>query len=88
MFAASLRAGTIAATAGQRSGEWEKAARSVIAQRQNPPRVTLFVNEPKLSTPTHQAFLTARLREAFDLAGVPLVLRYRSSHGEKEAGAP
>lgn len=48
----------------------------------NPPRVTLFVNDPKLSTPTHQAFLTARLREAFDLAGVPLVLRYRSSHGE------
>ena len=51
----------------------------------NPPRVTLFVNNPKLSTPSHQAFLTARLREAFDLAGVPLVLRYRSSHGEKAA---
>ncbi len=48
----------------------------------NPPRVTLFVNDPRLSTPTHQAFLAARLREAFDLAGVPLVLRYRSSHGE------
>ena len=54
---------------------------------QNPPRVTLFVNEPKLSTPTHQAYLAARLREAFDLAGVPLVLRYRSSHGEKESDA-
>ncbi|HAL92890.1 MAG TPA: ribosome biogenesis GTPase Der [Verrucomicrobia bacterium] len=50
---------------------------------QNPPRVTLFVNNPTLSTPSHQAFLTARLREAFDLAGVPLVLRYRSSHGAK-----
>lgn len=48
----------------------------------NPPRVTLFVNDPRLSTPTHQAYLAARLREAFDLAGVPLVLRYRSSHGE------
>lgn len=36
-----------------------------------PPRVTLFVNDPALSTPGHQAFLTARLREAFDLAGVP-----------------
>ena len=53
----------------------------------NPPRVTLFVNDPKLSTPPHQAFLTARLREAFDLAGVPLILRYRSSHGEKERDA-
>lgn len=50
---------------------------------QNPPRVTLFVNQPKLSTPSHQAFLTARLRGAFDLAGVPLILNYRSSHGEK-----
>ena len=55
---------------------------------QNPPRVTLFVNQPELSTPTHQAFLTARLREAFDLAGVPLVLRYRSSHGEKGPDNP
>jgi GTPase len=53
----------------------------------NPPRVTLFVNNPKLSTPTHQAYLTARLRAAFDLAGVPLILRYRSSHGEPQAEA-
>lgn len=53
----------------------------------NPPRVTLFVNDPALSTPGHQAFLAARLRAAFDLAGVPLVLRYRSSHGEKEPRA-
>jgi predicted GTPase len=47
--------------------------------------VTLFVNDPKLSTPTHQAFLAAKIRAAFDLAGVPLVLRYRSSHGERES---
>ncbi len=49
-----------------------------------PPRVTLFVNDPALSTPGHQAFLTARLREAFDLAGVPLILRYRSSHDKSK----
>lgn len=49
----------------------------------NPPRVTLFVNDPTLSTPSHQSFLTARIRGAFDLVGVPLVLRYRSSHGAK-----
>ena len=54
---------------------------------QNPPRVTLFVNDPKLSTPTHQAYLAAKIRGAFDLAGVPLVLRYRSSHGDKETDA-
>ena len=53
----------------------------------NPPRVTLFVNNPKLSNPSHQTYLEARLREAFDLAGVPLVLRYRSSHGEPKAEA-
>lgn len=53
----------------------------------SPPRVTLFVNDPALSTPSHQAFLTSRLRSAFDLAGVPLVLRYRSSHGAKEPAA-
>ena len=46
------------------------------------------MNKPELSTPTHQAFLTGRLREAFDLAGVPLVLRYRSSHGTPEAETP
>ncbi len=49
----------------------------------NPPRVRLFVNDPTLSTPGHQKFLTARLREAFDMAGVPLVLNYRSCHGVK-----
>ena len=49
--------------------------------------MTLFVNDPELSTPSHQAFLTARLRAAFDLVGVPLILRYRSSHGEKEKDA-
>ncbi len=54
---------------------------------QNPPRVTLFVNNPVLSTQTHQSYLTARLRAAFDLAGVPLVMNYRSSHGDKEAGS-
>lgn len=52
----------------------------------NPPRVTLFVNAPELSTPTHQAYLTAKIRAAFDLAGVPLILRYRSSHGEQTPG--
>jgi len=47
-----------------------------------PPRVTLFVNDPALSTPAHQAYLAAKLRGAFQLGGVPIVLQYRSSHGE------
>ncbi len=49
----------------------------------NPPRVTLFVNDPALSTPAHQAYLASKLRTAFALGGVPIVIRYRSSHGEK-----
>jgi len=53
----------------------------------NPPRVRLFVNDPTLSTPQHQSFLTSRLRDAFDLVGVPLVLSYRSCHGPKEPAA-
>lgn len=52
----------------------------------NPPRVTLFVNQPKLNQAAHQSFLEARLREAFDLAGVPLILRYRSSHENAKDG--
>jgi len=53
----------------------------------NPPRVSLFVNDPTLSTPAHQAYLAARLRKAFSLWGVPVVLQYRSSHGEGNAKA-
>jgi GTP-binding protein len=51
-----------------------------------PPRITLFVNDPELSTPAHQTYLTNAIRRAFDLGGVPLVLRYRSSHEERSAG--
>ena len=47
---------------------------------ERPPRVTLFVNDPQLETPRHQAFLLAELRRRFDLGGVPLILKYRSSH--------
>jgi GTP-binding protein len=47
---------------------------------ERPPRVTLFVNDPELETPQHQAFLAGELRRAFDLGGIPLILRYRSSH--------
>ena len=50
----------------------------------NPPRVTLFVNDPSISTPAHQAFIAAKLRKAFSLWGVPVVVQYRSSHGDKK----
>ena len=48
----------------------------------NPPRVAVFVNDPKISTPAHQTYLAGRLRKAFSLWGVPVVMQYRSSHGE------
>jgi GTP-binding protein len=55
---------------------------------ERPPRVTLFVNDPELETPQHQAYLAAALRRAFDLNGVPLILRYRSSHERDGAASP
>ena len=51
-----------------------------------PPRVTLFVNKPELNTPSYQTYLTGRIRNAFELAGVPVILKYRSSH-DKGGGA-
>ena len=45
-----------------------------------PPRITLFVNAPGLATPEYQRYLEGRARGAFELAGVPLEMRYRSSH--------
>ena len=51
-----------------------------------PPRVTLFVNKPELNTPSYQTYLTGRIRNAFELAGVPVILKYRSSHEDKGAG--
>lgn len=55
---------------------------------ERPPRVTLFVNDPELETPRHQAFLLAELRRRFDLGGVPLIVKYRSSHerGDRPGG--
>ena len=38
------------------------------------------MNKPELNTPSYQAYVAGRLRAAFELAGVPVVLRYRSSH--------
>ena len=42
-----------------------------------PVRIRLFVNDPKLATPSFTAHLTARLREQFGLQGAPVVLQYR-----------
>ncbi|GAG17733.1 unnamed protein product, partial [marine sediment metagenome] len=43
-----------------------------------PPTFTLFVNDPKLVTPTYRRFLERNMCEAFDLEEIPISLRLRS----------
>jgi GTP-binding protein len=50
-----------------------------------PPTFVLFCTEPSAVQPSYRRFLENRLRESFDLAGVPLRLRLRkrpSKHDE------
>ena len=44
----------------------------------NPPTFAFFCNSPDLVTDNYQRFLENRLREAFDLTGTPIRLRFRS----------
>jgi GTP-binding protein len=39
-----------------------------------PPRFRLFVNDPELWTPTYEAYLMNRMRDAFSLEGAPILL--------------
>lgn len=51
---------------------------------ERPPCITLFVNDPTLNGSTYHTYLMNRLRKSFNLSGIPLILRYRSSHEKKE----
>lgn len=42
-----------------------------------PPRILLFVNNPKYCAENYLAFLKNTVREAFDLSGVPIVIELR-----------
>jgi GTP-binding protein len=51
-----------------------------------PPTFVLFCTEPSAVQPSYRRFLENRLREQFDLAGVPLRLRLRKRPGREERG--
>lgn len=50
----------------------------------NPPVLTFFCNHPKLADDRFRRFLENRLREAFDLIGTPIVLKFRAKDPKKE----
>ncbi len=49
---------------------------SMVGSR--PPRIRLFVNRPDAAADNYLTFLKKRLREAFELTGVPVVLELRA----------
>lgn len=55
---------------------------------QRPQRVRLYVNDPERCTPAYRQFLLGQLRGALGLEGAPIVLEFRSSHGERESHPP
>lgn len=49
-----------------------------------PIRINIFANEPKVLTPPYRLYLLNQLRRAYGLAGAPIVLAFKSSHGDAE----
>jgi len=49
----------------------------VTQTRTRPPGFTFFANRPGLVDPTFRRYLENRFREAFDLVGTPIVLKFR-----------
>jgi GTP-binding protein len=49
-----------------------------------PPTFVLFCTEPNEVLGSYRRFLEKRLREEFGFAGVPLRLRLRKRHAERE----
>ncbi len=48
-----------------------------------PPTLAIFCTEPRAVQPSYRRFLENRLREQFDLAGVPVRLRLRKRGGDR-----
>ncbi|HMO51941.1 MAG TPA: ribosome biogenesis GTPase Der [Kiritimatiellia bacterium] len=49
-----------------------------------PIRINIFANEPKALTPPYRLYLLNQLRAAYGLEGAPLILAFKSSHGDAE----
>lgn len=48
-----------------------------------PIRINIFANEPRILTKPYRLYLLNQLREAYGLEGAPLVLAFKSSHGDQ-----
>jgi GTP-binding protein len=51
---------------------------------QRPVRLRLYVNDPDRCTTSYRLYLLGQMRKALGLEGAPLVLEFRSSHGDRE----
>ncbi|HMP89364.1 MAG TPA: ribosome biogenesis GTPase Der [Kiritimatiellia bacterium] len=49
-----------------------------------PIRINIFANEPRALTPSYRLYLLNQLRQAYGLEGAPIVLAFKSSHGDAE----
>lgn len=50
-----------------------------------PVRINIFANEPRILPPAYRLYLHNQIRAAYGLEGAPLVLAFKSSHGDAEA---
>ena len=49
-----------------------------------PIRINIFANEPRLLAPSYRLYLLNQIRAAYGLEGAPVVLAFKSSHGDPE----
>lgn len=50
-----------------------------------PIRINIYANEPRALSKSYRTYLLNQLRSAYGLEGAPLVLAFKSSHGEPDA---
>jgi GTPase len=49
-----------------------------------PIRINVFANEPRALAPSYRVYILNQLRAAYGLEGAPIVLAFKSSHGDEE----
>lgn len=49
-----------------------------------PVRINIFANEPRILPPAYRLYLHNQIRAAYGLEGAPIVLAFKSSHGDPE----
>jgi GTP-binding protein len=49
-----------------------------------PVRINIFANEPRVLPPSYRMYLLNQIRAAYGLEGAPIVLAFKSSHGDPD----